>query len=614
MLKQTLLQIPNGADKYIELDIEAVDDSQYGKKQAGKQSQNVNFQEEIQANAVCLLEAEMGYGKSRFARRIISELVHPETLRSSKIIPIFQPFGVFAENDYENIDQRLKALVGGACYAEARAGGMRFLLVLDGIDEMVGNVDRRREVLTKLMDDVRKCDYLQVLLTSRPFKLLEDIPGASATVKRYRIRPVSIAKLIRFIVEVCQSVNLPKRLYQDLAKSNLFKQLPQNPIAASLLSNLLSQSKQDLPSNLTELYSKSVEFMLGRWDEKRGLSTEKLYRTCERAAREIARYVLDNKLIYLSAKEARDMIVKLLADRNLGVTDDEVVNYLFSRSHVFGSFEDAGTIFFRHRSLAEYLYALDCHQRRDLSIDEKVFNPYWTNIYYFYIGLLGECPDLLRKIVAFAPKDETSRWVRCLQIGNYLLAGDHSPYSIVEETLHIVLSDLAQLYLDVKGGKTKTRLVDLSEIQLLYLFSMLSKHVFGYEFFRKALPLAMLQLDEEALLDDERKIYGLFFAASALRELEDNCGFRFLLEKHKTDTLPLPISLGIRGETDSRDKRFAQDPAIRLHEKKLRKLLTTDHENKRYVQQRLEELYERPISARPKAIEVAGRSKSGRVL
>ena len=33
--------------------------------------------------------------------------------------------------------------------------------------------------------------------------------------------------------------------------------------------NLLAQKQQEVPQSLTELYAKSVELMLGRWDQKR---------------------------------------------------------------------------------------------------------------------------------------------------------------------------------------------------------------------------------------------------------------------------------------------------------------------------------------------------------
>jgi hypothetical protein len=73
------------------------------------------------------------------------------------------------------------------------------------------------------------------------------------------------------------------------------------------------------------------------------------------------------------------MAASFLAERNIGVSVDEIFQHLLGRSQLFGIFQDTEAIFFRHRSFAEYLYALDAHALRNLAIDDKALHPYWTN-------------------------------------------------------------------------------------------------------------------------------------------------------------------------------------------------------------------------------------------
>ncbi len=227
-----------------------------------------------------------------------------------------------------------------------------------------------------MVEQVRRHQHIKILITSRPLKLLDEVAAITTSAKRYRIRQLSIAKIINYLKQVFDSHSLPNHLIRDLGKSGLFKQLPQNPIAASLLANLISQEKYELPSNLTELYAKTIELMLGRWDEKRQISTEKLFRATERLARHIARHMLDNKLVYLSRSEVKQMIETFLNERNTGVPSDEAFDYLMTRSNLFGSFDDTDAVFFRHRSFAEYLYARDAYETRDFPIDNRAFHPY----------------------------------------------------------------------------------------------------------------------------------------------------------------------------------------------------------------------------------------------
>ena len=593
----SLLHVPTASKKYIELDITAIETDSYRKKGSHKKARSVNLIDEIVHNKMTVLEAEMGFGKSKFARRVASHYASPGTLRETKLLPVFQPFTVFARSDYEDLEKRIALLIGNDCFAEAQSNGTKFLLILDGIDEANGDPVRCREVVAKLVSEIRRLDSVRLLLTTRPFKLLEDIPDANKTAQRYSIRPLSIAKLIRFITEVCEQTNIPKKLYQDLAKSELFKQLPQNPIAASLISNLITQDKQELPSNLTELYAKSVDFMLGRWDEQRGLSTEKLFRASERISRLLARYMIENQLIYISAGEAREMFERFLGDRQMGVSADEVNSYLMTRSNLFGILDDTGTIFFRHRSFAEYLYALDAYELRNLPINETAFHPYWVNVYYFYIGLLAECPDLLKEIVNLSSDNERTRWMRFLHLSNYLLAGYQTPYVVIEESVRGLIVEAAQLYLDVKSGRITTHLRQLSEMSLLWIFAMFAKHCWGYVFFQKALPLVMAQIDEDGSLEHDVKIYALFFAACALAEVEDGCGCQFLLKSYKTESLPLPVSLALECEINYPGLNLGKDPLIKRHAKLLRKLLSVDKDGKVGIQGKLADLYRKPLNS-----------------
>jgi hypothetical protein len=593
----SLLQFAMASKTLIELDVEEIEDDTYKEKSRKRKSRRVNFHKEILGNKVTLLEADMGYGKSTLVRKLAADLANPEVLKQTKILPIFQTFSIFERTEYKTIEATLEALVGKPAYDEAIATNTTFLLILDGIDETNGNTATRRELIASILTHVRSNPNVRLLLTSRPFKLIDELPAFKNTVKRYRICHVSTKKLIAFIIKTCEQINLPKKLYDDLAKSDLFRQLPQNPIAATLISNLLSQNSQDLPSNLTELYSKSVELMLGRWDERKtALTTEKLFGACERLSRHLARFMIENKLVFISADEARQMIESFLRERNMGVTAEDVHKYLFSRSGIFGKLDESQTIFFKHRSFAEYLYALDAYERRDLEVDTKAFHPYWTNVVFFYVGLLAECPELLQRLLTLPVPDERSRWIRLLQLGNYLLAGYQSPYAVVEDAVRVILIELAKTHKNVKTGELKSGLRGLSEISLLCVFAGLTKHVLGYEFFRQALPLTMAQIDEDRTIDDETRIYALFFAACALGDIDDICGFTFLLGKHKTEALPLPISLGVKFETELPDHDYSDNRLVKHHVKKLRQILTPPKGEEQHMRESLNLLFDKPLS------------------
>lgn len=597
--EQTL--VPSGISSAVEidLDVQEIEADRYVKHGKVLRPRLVNMLDEVVGSKISWLEADMGFGKSFLARRIVNHYAESSIYKDKGVLPVFSSFKKYMDTQDVTIESFLRSSVGEEAFADARNDGATFLLVLDGVDEASANLDLCKSSLGELVSQVKNRDDVKLLLTSRPLKLFESTGGLSTSAKRYRIRPLSIGKIIQYLKQVIEIRRLPNKLLDDLGRSELFKQLPQNPIAAALLGNLITQDRYELPSNLTELYAKTIELMMGRWDERRQISTEKLYKAAERLARHLARHMIDNQIIYMSRPEVRGMFEIFLADRNTGVPVDEVCDYLFNRSNLFGVFSDTDAIFFKHRSFAEYLYAKDAYEARNLVIDERAFHPYWVNTFFFYVGSLGECPDLLRQLVQMLPADETARTVRMLNIGNFLLAGYQTPYAVIQDSLDVVLVEAARAYLDAKCGRILQKLGSFSEMQLLWLFTMTARYCYGYSFFEKGLPYAMAKIDESLLDDDEVKIYALFFAASALKELDNDCGFQFLLEKRKVGELPLPIGLALKAELEHATKDFAATKMVKQYEKNFKKLLVADGEAGRIARDsKIEALFKEPMSTR----------------
>ncbi|RFQ09426.1 hypothetical protein D0N87_34485, partial [Pseudomonas sp. ATCC 13867] len=81
------------------------------------------------------------------------------------------------------------------------------------------------------------------------------------------------------------------------------------------------------------------------------------------------------------------------------------------------------TISFKHRTFAEYFSAKKLVRENSAVIDEKVFDSYWCTVYFFFVGLKRDCPELIDAIVAVESKDERQKIIRVFQMSQYLLAG-----------------------------------------------------------------------------------------------------------------------------------------------------------------------------------------------
>ena len=585
-------------DFYITPDIQEIEKTKYVKSHRPHRPRLVNIFEEIFRAKVSFLEGEMGFGKSKAARSITTHFCTPDRFKQNPVLPIFCTFRSLLDSG-KTLAELLTASTQRFFSLEAHPD-CKVLFIVDGVDESIGRCERWSEHLAKFIQEAKVSDKFHLLLTSRPLKRIDEEVTVYAGARRFLLRPLSLHKLVEFISKACEKLSVPKRLFEDLQRSDLFKQLPQSPIAAALLSRLIAQNSNDLPSNLTELFARSVENLLGRWDISKGGCTEKEYRDAEMVCLDLADYIIGNKLIYISIGEAEQRIIDWHRERNTNTDLCVLIDRVFEKSGIFSLDRDSGVVSFRHRSFGEYLFALSCYKRHKLLQTDFSFDPYWVSIQFFQTGLLGDCEDHLRDLLSYAPKSEMETWLKVMAMPDYFLAGYQTRYSVVENNLYKLFIDAAYLYEQARTGKTKTKLNELPEMHLLWFFQRIVRHSFEYEYFRKSITCTIFNIDQE-VLPDHVKFIALFFASCFAAELNDGSGFEFLVKTYGVEKLPLSISLAIKIEQEN-NKDFSKLPLLKEHERKLSHVLKSQHSGKELKAinnaSAIADLFEKPVKAR----------------
>lgn len=599
-----LLISPVCEDLYIELDTYERVKKTYAR--AGRQIhdiKSVDLYHEVPRTNIGLLEAEMGFGKSKLARRLALSLCNAESYFSLKVIPVFSSFKDFVDKHAGNLDTLVKLSLGSAAESLEK-GEAKVLVILDGLDECSTTDHTSASLFDNLTAQASQFHNYRILVTSRPLKSLVDKATLYNEARIFGIRPLSLAKIVGYLEEACSKNNLPDRLFEDLKRSPLFRQLPHSPIAAALFSNLLTQSQQEVPQSLTELYSKSTELMLGRWEQRKELATEKQFKTAQIIAENLAAYFVENRLIYVAKSEVDQIICEYLEKRNIGVEQSVIDVILFERSNLFRIDDDSQTVAFRHRSFAEYLCAHKKSRDRSLSVAEAALDPYWTNVFYFYAGTLLDCPEVLSQLRVLKAQDETQEWIKFLSVPNYLLAAYQTEFEEVESNVMVVLLETARLFQRVSRGETETRLKELTEMQLLYLFKSIVVENLGYQFFNRGFEAITWRIDD--CLDDAAvKRHAIFFLGCAALECGNDAVFRFLIERVGAKDLPLSISLAIECELKAKTN-IEKDGLLRYHKAKLRKLLECPGRKGATealaMRSHIHDLFEKRLSARRKPL------------
>lgn len=559
---------------YLEPDLVAARESNYRTTDRRKKQRDrrVSPIELVSRERLVIVEGGMGAGKSRMIRRLVSHFTEHETFGATHQLPIPASYKELIESYDGSIQHMIDSKVPAALREEIEKDG-EYLLLIDGVDERRQSVTELVSAIGSLADQVQENRKLRLLLTSRS---LEAIWKLEPTKKyaRYEFASVTMSRVIKFLDAICSNLNLRSRLLEDLKRSPLFKSLAASPIAAILLAELLNQRSQELPSNITELYSKYCELVLGRWDVEKGLQSAREYEALDSIVAEIACFMLDNDLPSISIDEARGYFDRYLEARNLQVDPAVLFATLRDRCPIVVVDETRNTFQFSHRTFVEFFYARAHHRWHDLRVDARVFQPYWSTSYFFYIGLTRDCPDLLEEVLRQETSDELERLFKIVNVANYLLAGFASPYDVVRGGVAQMASEYASYYLAIARKRIESPLSAMPTMPLLWLFQYMFRDAYAYAFFGEAIESAALEI-EDADKPDEEKAFATFFLNVALIESGATDSLDFLLQRF--ESLPFELQLACRFEGENLKSKTR---LMRKQDKRLGKALR-DHSGAR---------------------------------
>ena len=498
---------------YVKQDVELC--KPYGeiKELSVKKRKKIDMQKEAVSAKISFLQGEMGFGKTKLLHEIALHYLTESVYDETHVIPFFCTFEDFIIKYNKDIDRIVKKI--GVKNDE---GENIYLLLIDSVDEVnFKNINSDYELsdcITVINNYTN--NKVSAVFSMRYFPLASGLNDVLQKTPCYQIKQFSFSNIIE-LVKTCVNVDTQSRFFEDLKQSSLFKEMPKSPIAALLLAKvLLKQGNHDLPSSMTELYAKYTEIVLGRWDVEKGIKNEIEYSIADRFVTHIARYFLKNEQFEISRIDMLNMLNVYLKERNRHNVDPEkIVDALIKDSGIL-ILDYAGNIKFKHRTFLDFFLAKGYREQNSLKISSDIYSPFWSNIYYFYIGLMSGCPDVLDKIVELQPKTEQERWGKIFFSAQYFLAAFMTPYKYVEKYIPTVFLDAALLYNDINNKKDMNA-VNLPRGILLFFLLNVMKTNFSYNFFKNAISLAYLTIDEDNC-DEKVKITALFMLA-----LVNNC-------------------------------------------------------------------------------------------
>ena len=414
--------------------------------------------------------------------------------------------------------------------------------------------------------------------------------------------------MIEFLKKLCSKLSIANKIVEDLKKSQLIRELPKTPIAAIILAKLINENPADLPSNLTELYMKYIELMLGRWDIEKGLQSQKEYQALDHILMDLAKHLIENETNRISKIKVIEVFRGYLDSRHLDIAPEELYRKMIERCEVIAEDVEANYLFFKHRTFAEFFYANNLDKNNNIEISERGFDIYWSYIYFFYFGIRKDHPDALRRLVDLHPGVEFRRWLKIINMANFYLAAYATPYDVVADGLSKIFLEAACLFKDIISGKIKAPFKNVSHMGMLYFIQLLVRETYAYDYFKNAIVDAAMIINESKDSDNETKAYAIFFLNVTYIDLKGTDSFDFLL-KDFINHLPIDLSLAIKHES----KNLPLQSKYMKKQDRYIKSITVDSKDKdRPIRSKIEALYKEPIGLRKAITEQNGEIKGNK--
>lgn len=505
-----------------------------------KKVRHTSLWEEIQSKKLIFLEGGMGSGKSELLRSTANRLCEKVIDEAHNVIPYFTSYKDFVKVFDAAPDSFLEEI-----HKSIADEKKRIAIFIDGLDESFEETANKVARVCKLAAIINLRNDSALIVASRIIQEESLTATIDSHFDKYKVNPLQLSTIVKFVERICGGSDVSSKLRGDIQKSPLMRVLPRTPLSAILLGKLLKENIFELPATLPELYSKYIELVLGRWDLDKNVGSEKEYETIQRLTSMIATYCLNNDLDTLGVAELKQMFKEYLSERRTGQSLEPMLEMFLQKSELISYDEDTQIVAFRHKSFAEFFYAqaLLMEKGKNASL-LKPFDPSWSGIEYFYLGLVRDAPERLMQLTKLTPQNKGEQLLKITQFGNFLMAAYQTPYEVIQTTLYDRFVEAAKYYNNLIVSHEEDIFSRLPELQILSIFTYFLRGGYSYEFFKPALLEARIQFEMDSGLSEAERIIAIFFTDAILCELEDESAFVSLVDRYEA-SLSWTVRLGI---------------------------------------------------------------------
>lgn len=319
-------------------------------------------------------------------------------------------------------------------------------LFVDGLDEI--HEDRRDDCMITATEfaDKFKCG---LVISCRKIPMIMSV---FSPFDRYELLPLEYEQAITFVTQAIKDIRLLDILKDGILHNELKIQL--TPLALELLVEVVHYERE-VPASLAEIFERYTDVACGKYDKGRGIESVFEHHIKKRFLAELAWNEFYLKGLLDIPKESFQLFIKAYGNKH-SWNEPTFKNFIIEIERS-GLLSIGDKVRFLHRSFLDFFIALRIWERRTEypTLNQDIVNIYfgdiWTDVAFFYIGILREVdPEIILGIEEY-PLDDFDTSVYKVLTGRLLQAGWHTNSADKIKAIRIGLQSIDDVRTQVDG-------------------------------------------------------------------------------------------------------------------------------------------------------------------
>jgi len=355
-----------------------------------------------------VIQGDAGTGKSTALLRMAYEICQKGiSADQSYNVPVFLRAASLAASKEQSLvdicstETRELAKTENPCFSTSDLDTGRVTVLIDGLDEVPDPTDKQA-IVDLVQEFHTQFPNCQIIISSRPHSFLEREKGLSFF-ETWTISPIrykQAEKIVRAISRQGKKQLSVAEAREVLRRLEQVHGVELNPLLVTVFAATSEHTRHDIPANITELFKKFVELMLGRWEEDKGLKQQYQAPMKDFLLRKIAFAMHRDKSTRISRSRFEHLIVNELASLGYSADRDQVLEEILGRSGLFRIVND-DELEFRHHILQEFFAGRGIESSD--AIAEVISDEWWKLAIVFYFGENPNSASKLEDIVSGLP-------------------------------------------------------------------------------------------------------------------------------------------------------------------------------------------------------------------